>query len=81
MKMSLRDCGLYEKWEVAPLTIEELLKLAKNYDSHRHQWDKIMVDYPEIRGTDYEDKDQVVQNKLLDFGYEPGYKLKIDEKN
>lgn len=77
MKMSLRDCGLYEKWEVSTLTIEELLEVSKKYDSFRHEYDAVQKENVHLRGEDYRDGKALAQQKILDFGHEMRYNQDI----
>ena len=47
---------------------------------YRHEFDAVQRECPELRGEDYEDKTKVVQEKLLEFGYEPGYHQDIKQE-
>jgi hypothetical protein len=74
MRMSLRECGLIEKFDNnVALTLFELLEVAKKYDSYRHEWDSCTRDHINLRGMDYCDGKALSQNKQIEFGYEVGY--------
>lgn len=46
--------------------VEELVKMVNSLD---REWRKILEDNPELRGTDYKDKDRLVDKKLKELGY------------
>lgn len=74
MILTLRDLGLEGK---EAFTIENLIDISKKYDSYRHEWDAVLADHPEFRGSDYKDKERVEQEKIISYGrYEPGYHMK-----
>lgn len=77
MILALKHHGLEEKQKSGVLSMEDLVVLAGTYDSYRHEYDTVQRECPHLRGEDYGDKKKVVQAKLLEFGYEPGYNVKI----
>jgi len=77
MILSLRHHDLEDAHSNGRLTIENLIDLAGTYDSYRHEHDAVLRDCPNLRGSDYEDKKKVVQEKLLQFQYEPGFNQDI----
>ena len=79
MTLALRHHDLEDSYKSGHLTLEHLIDLAGTYDSYRHEWDAVLRDHVELRGTDYDDKTKVVQEKLLGFGYEPGYQQDIKQ--
>lgn len=81
MILSLRHQKLEEVQLQGSLTIENLIDLAGTYDSYRHEFDAVQRECPELRGEDYDDKTKVVQEKLLEFGYEPGYQNDIKQNS
>lgn len=48
----------------------DLIREANNLD---RCWRKILEEYPEIRGKDYDDKVVLEQQAKIDLGYEPSY--------
>ena len=72
--LALRDLGLEMKYkEGRQLSMEEMLDFTRKYDSHRHEWDAVMRDYPNLQGEDYEDGKMLAQEKQIEFGYESGF--------
>lgn len=60
-----------------PLSISQLVDFANKYDSYRHEYDAVQRDCPDLQGKDYPDKKKLVQEKLLEFGYDPLYNYKL----
>ena len=56
-------------------TIEKktLVEMVKDYNSMDRQWRKILEDRPELRGSDYDDKERLEQKKQVELGYEVGF--------
>lgn len=68
--LALRREGLENKEK---LSLEELADFARSFDSYRHEYDRVLKDYVELRGQDYEDKKKYEQLAQMEFGYESGY--------
>ena len=45
------------------------------------QWRKILEENPDLRGTDYKDKQILEENKMLELGYSPNYTSDIKKLN
>lgn len=72
--LALRASQLGNKWSRGEkLSIQELCAFAVKFDSYRHAWTDVMKDCKELRGTDYDDKEILVQEKLIEMGYRPGH--------
>lgn len=72
--LALRDAGYEERYSRREqLTLKEMAIFAKKYDSYRHEYDAVMREYPDLRGSDYEDGKVLAQEKQIEFGYEVGY--------
>lgn len=58
-------------------------KIPSLCESYVREWRACMKDYPTLRGSDYNDKTILEQEKQITLGYEPRYKEmtvnKIDE--
>lgn len=73
-KLALRDLLLEAKYEeTGKLSYEDLVQFAGKYDSFRHEYDAVLRDCPDLRGSDYGDKDKLEQEKMLEFNYSPGH--------
>lgn len=76
--LALRDLDYENKVkDNIPLTIEQLVEFASKYDSYRHEYDAVQRENKHLQGTDYEDGKILAQEKMLEFGYEPGYNMKL----
>jgi hypothetical protein len=80
MILSLRHHNLEDAHSNGRLTIEDLISLAGTYDSYRHEFDAVQRDCIHLRGKDYDDKKKVVQEKLLQFQYEVGYRSDLSTR-
>lgn len=47
--------------------------------AYERYWRKILVDNPELQGTDYNTKKIMVQKKQIELGYESGYNQLTDD--
>jgi hypothetical protein len=52
---------------------EQLADYAITFDSLRHAWTDCTRDYPELQGTDYNQKQALVQEHQLSLGYQPSH--------
>ena len=72
--LALRATGLGNKYSRGEkLTIQEMCDFAVKFDSYRHAWTDVMKDVIFLRGKDYEDKEVLEQNKLIEMGYTSGH--------
>lgn len=51
------------------LSVKEMQDFAIKYDSYRHAWGEITRIYPELRGSDYDEKEKLVEMKQQELGY------------
>lgn len=51
------------------LTIQEMCDFAVKFDSYRHAWTDVTKDIPEMRGGDWEEKNELELKKLKELGY------------
>lgn len=58
-------------FELGSLCHEQLADYAITFDSLRHAWTDCTRDYPELQGSDYNQKQVLVQNHQLLMGYQP----------
>lgn len=73
--LALKATGLGTKWSNGDkLSIQELCEFATKFDSYRHAWTDVTQADASLRGNDYEDKEKLMQEKMLELGYTPGYK-------
>lgn len=42
------------------------------------KWRKILEENPDLRGSDYKEKDILEQKAMLELGYEPNYNQKLN---
>ena len=56
---------------------EVLIGLVQDFNSLDRYWRMILMERPELRGVDYEDKVRYEQEKELGLGYEPRYRQNI----
>jgi len=72
--LSLRKLGFEKKVKNgSTLSLEELAEFAPTYVSYERIWRWVLRDFPDLRGKDYDTKEEVEQEKMLKMGYEPGY--------
>lgn len=48
---------------------ESLVKFVKDYNSMDRSWRQILSETPSLRGSDYNDKDLLEEEKLVELGY------------
>lgn len=75
--LALRDLGLEAKQKTEPLTLEELAEFSIKFSSYDRAWRDCLYHNKSLQGTDYLNKEELVQEKLLELGYEPQIKLNI----
>lgn len=66
---------IYNKFQLwqEPITeekLEDIIIKASDYDRH---WSKVLEENPELRGSDYGDKQKVEQARQIESGYESGH--------
>ena len=71
--LALRSLDLEEQFEAGRLTLENMADFANKYDSYRHEYDAVLKESPELRGTDYQDGKALAQEKQISFGYSVGH--------
>lgn len=62
---------------IDPKTLEEVIVEASSLD---RMWRKTLQDNPHLRGSDYESKEILEQNKEIELGYEVDYFNDIKQK-
>lgn len=64
---------LYESYGIEKLGItkEGLVQFVRDYASYDRMWRKVTKDNPSLRGSDYDDKEVLEQEKMLELEYEP----------
>ena len=80
VKLALRKCGLegrHDRNEV--ISLSELADFAVTFDSYRHAWGDVTRENPELRGSDYWEKEKLEQEKKLSLGYEPSYYQNLEK--
>ena len=71
-KNALFDTSLYVKWQDGQqLTLDDLIAFYTRYDSYRHEWGKVLLENPHLRGADYSDGKILSEQVQLSQGYEP----------
>lgn len=68
----------YPGLEIDPKQIEDIIVLGSSLD---RAWRKMLQENPELRGTDYDDKEMLEQDKQLELGYMPGHDADVKKKN
>lgn len=73
--LALRSLNLSEKYERGEgLSHDEMIRFANKYDSYRHEYDAVQREHENLQGADYRDGKRLAQEKMIEFGYESGYK-------
>lgn len=64
-----------KQWDgdLAAFRLNELVDLAKDYNSADRYWRLLTAEHTELRGNDYDTKQIVEQRKELSLGYESGF--------
>lgn len=55
--------------EKKEITRDLLVRLVQDYNSMDRAWRKVLEERPELRGTDYGDKDALEEDTMLNLGY------------
>lgn len=66
----LKGFGINGNKEIMADMVGEILSLDR-------KWRKILEENPDLRGTDYEQKDILEQQAQINLGYEPDYKNNV----
>lgn len=61
--------GIMQALKDGYLTIESLANALQEYASLDRCWRKILEERQELRGSDYDDKDELERRKLEELGY------------
>lgn len=75
--LALRDLNLEAKQKIEMLTLEELADFAMKYGSYERAWRDVLLHNVSLQGLDYNEKENLESNKLIEMGYEPLRKLPI----
>lgn len=76
--LAMRNIGIEHKIKNQfALTLKEMADFGIAFDTFRRVWVQVLKDRKDLRGSDYDDKGRLVQEKLLEMSYEPQRKLKI----
>lgn len=51
--------------------VDDLIVFARMYTTADRSWRQILERYHHLRGSDYDEKDELVEKKLEDLGYKP----------
>ncbi len=51
------------------LSKDQVIDLVQDYTSMDRAWRQTLEQQPELRGTDYDDKERLEQEKQIDLGY------------
>ncbi len=71
---------LLKTYSLEHLTKEGLIELCHEFQTYDRAWRMILAEREELRGSDYENKTVLEQEKVVELGYEIGTrKLHIDE--
>ena len=57
---------------------DKLVNFAHDFESYCRLWRKVLEENKDLRGKDYDTKQVVEENYMLNLGYEPGYGRKIN---
>ena len=69
--------GLHYAIERGEITKDRIIALVQDYTSMDRAWRKTLQERPALRGTDYDDKDELESEKRAELGYpEPGEGLR-----
>lgn len=81
-ELALQVSGLESKYKASyPLSPEDLTDFAMTHESCRRIYTKVQADCENLRGTDYEDKTGLEQDKTLEMGYEMGFEENVRKLN
>lgn len=61
--------GLHHAIERGEITKDRIIALVQDYASMDRAWRKTLEDQPMLRGTDYDDKDDLEAKKMAELGY------------
>lgn len=59
--------------ELSAIEKSTLIKIVHDYNNADRYWRLILERFPELQGSDYNDKVPLEQKKELELGYEVGY--------
>jgi len=62
------------------INARKLEEIIVEYASLDRQWREVTKDHPHLRGSDYEDRVRLMQEKQIELGYEVGYNKDIKQK-
>ena len=55
------------------LTKEDMVDILQTYASMDRMWRKLLEERPDLRGSDYGQKEALAQDAEIELGYEAGY--------
>lgn len=64
--------GLHHAIQSGLLTKDRIIAIVQDYASMDRMWRKLLERYPEFRGKDYDDKDNLEVSKMVELGYRVG---------
>lgn len=56
--------------EGKPITTKQLVEFVQGYATMDREWRQILEQNPQLRGSDYDDKDELEVKKLAQLGYQ-----------
>lgn len=56
---------------LASVKKEILVEFVKDHNTLDRSWRQLLQEYPRLRGSDYDQKEVLVQQKRIELGYEP----------
>lgn len=59
--------------DLASLDKTMLTEFVREHNNMDRSWRKILEENPSLRGSDYNEKTKLEQQKQIELGYEPGY--------
>lgn len=62
--------GLQQVIENEDITKDQLVMLVQDYASMDRAWRQILEKIPRLRGTDYDEKDELEKKKMEELGYD-----------
>lgn len=80
--LALRETGLENRHkENQVIDISEMAGFAIAYASLERAWRKVLKDFPALQGKDYNDKQALEEEKMLELEYVPGVEQIKKENN
>lgn len=79
--LAMRHCGLESKFKAGEglTSDQDLSEFAIAYTSYDRAWRKVLQKNPDLRGTDFDDKQILEEEKMLELGYSPNYYKDVEQ--